>query len=142
MARDHADAVWNSGRTGTTMLGSMPARVLIVDDQRAFREAARGLLERRGYLVVGEAPDGAVAVELGTRLLPDAVLLDVRLGEDDGFAVARELAEACPGAAVLLVSCDDHRDRAAEVAACGARGFVLKSQLAGADLAAFWPTGQ
>jgi response regulator NasT len=122
--------------------GSMSARVLIVDDQRAFRKAARGLLERRGYRVVGEACDAAAAVDLGTRLLPDAVLLDVRLGEDDGFAVARALVRVCPGAAVLLVSCDDHPDYAGELEACGARGFVLKSQLAGADLAAYWPGGQ
>jgi DNA-binding NarL/FixJ family response regulator len=124
------------------MPGSMSARVLIVDDQRAFRKAARGLLECRGYTVVGEAGDAAGAVDLGTRLLPDAVLLDVRLGEDDGFAVARALARVCPGAAVLLVSCDDHRHRADEVTASGARGFVLKSQLAVADLAAFWPADQ
>ena len=119
------------------MRGSMSARVLIVDDQRSFRAAARGLLEHRGYQVV-EAGDAAAAVDLGSRLLPDAVLLDVRLGKDDGFAVARTLSRACPGAAVLLVSCDDQRHRGAEVAACGARGFLLKTQLAAADLATFW----
>jgi DNA-binding NarL/FixJ family response regulator len=124
------------------MPGAMSARVLIVDDQRTFREAARGLLERRGYQVVGEAGDATAAVDLGSRLLPDAVLLDVRLGEDDGFAVARALSRACPGAAVLLVSCDDHRHRRDELAACGARGFVLKAQLGGADLAAFWAPAQ
>lgn len=136
---DHAIGVWNLGRTGTTMPGSMSARVLIVDDQRAFRKAARGLLELRGYMVVGEAGDAAAAMDLGTRLLPDAVLLDVRLGKDDGFAVARALVRACPGAAVLLVSCDDHRHKADEVAASGARGFLLKSRLAVADLGEFWP---
>ena len=121
------------------MPGSMCARVLIVDDQRAFRNAAREVLKRRGYEVVGEAGDATAAVDLGTRLLPDAVLLDVRLGEDDGFAVARALARACPGAAVLLVSCDHHGRRADEVTASGVRGFILKSQLAVADLAEFWP---
>ena len=115
----------------------MSARVLIVDDQRTFRTATRALLERRGYRVVGEASDGAAALDLASRLLPDAVLLDVRLGTDDGFAVARALAEACPGAAVLLASCDDQRTD--EVTASGACGFVLKSELAATDLAAFWP---
>jgi DNA-binding NarL/FixJ family response regulator len=119
------------------MPGSMSVRVLIIDDQSTFRRAARGLLERLGYRVVGEGSGGAAAVALATRLLPDAVLLDVRLGTEDGFAVARALADACPGAAVLLASCD-HQDPD-EVAASGARGFVLKSELAGADLAAFWP---
>jgi DNA-binding NarL/FixJ family response regulator len=125
---------------GTTLHGSMSARVLIVDDQAAFRTAARALLERRGYQVVGEASDGAAAVALATRLLPDAVLLDVRLGADDGLAVARALARACPGAAVLLASSEDQC--ADEVAATGARGFLRKELLAAADLAAFWPVGR
>jgi DNA-binding NarL/FixJ family response regulator len=115
----------------------MSGRVLIVDDQRIFRTAARAVLERRGYGVVGEASDGAAALAFATRLLPDAVLLDVRLGRDDGFAVARALAGTCPGAAVLLAAYDEQP--ADDVAASGACGFVLKSELATADLAAFWP---
>lgn len=122
------------------MPGSMSARVLIVDDQAPFRTAARALLESRGYQVVGEASDGTAAVELATCLRPDAVLLDVRLGADDGFAVARAVARACPGAAVLLTSGENQP--ADEVAASGARGFLLKSQLAAADLSAFWPVSR
>jgi DNA-binding NarL/FixJ family response regulator len=122
-------------------ISGMPSRVLIVDDHCAFREAARGLLECRGYTVVGEAPDAAAAVEAAIRLQPDAVLLDVRLGSDDGFAVAQALARACPRAAVLLVSSDDYRQHADRVDASGARGFMLKSQLAVADLAACWRRG-
>jgi two-component system nitrate/nitrite response regulator NarL len=114
----------------------MSARVLIVDDQCAFRQVARGLLEHRGYTVVGEAADATAAVDAATRLRPDAVLLDVRLGEDDGFAVARALARACPGAAVLLVSNDDYHHHTERVKSSGALGFTLKSQLAVADLAA------
>jgi DNA-binding NarL/FixJ family response regulator len=113
-------------------------RVLIVDDHRAFREVARGLLEYRGYTVVGEAGDAIEAVDATARLQPDAVLLDVRLGEHDGFAIAPTLARACSGAAILLVSNDDYPDRAERLEASGARGFLLKSQLAVADLATFW----
>ena len=116
----------------------MPSRVLIVDDHCAFRRAARALLEFRGHTVVGEAGDAAAAVEAAVRLQPDAVLLDVHLGSDDGFAVAQELARACPRAAVLLVSSEDYCDDGERVDASGARGFVLKSQLAVADLAACW----
>jgi len=125
-------------RMVATIGEDMPARVLIVDDHSVFRQAARGLLERRGYTVVGEAADAAAAVAAASRLQPDAVLLDVHLGEDDGFAVARALTRACPAAAVLLVSSDDFRDHTEPVEGCGAQGFVLKSQLAVADLAAFW----
>jgi DNA-binding NarL/FixJ family response regulator len=113
----------------------MASRVLIVDDHSGFRAAARHLLEFRGHAVVGEAADAASAVEAAIRLQPDAVLLDVGLGADDGFAVAQALARACPRAAVLLVSSDDYRERAD---ASGARPFMLKSQLAVADLAACW----
>jgi DNA-binding NarL/FixJ family response regulator len=119
------------------MAGAMSARVLIVDDSPAFRAAARAMLVHRGYRVVGEASDGAAAVALAARLLPDAVLLDVHLGTDDGFAVARAVTGACPGAAVLLTSCEEQP--ADEVTASGARGFVLKSELAAAVMAAFWP---
>jgi two-component system nitrate/nitrite response regulator NarL len=116
----------------------MTARVLIVDDQSTFRQVARELLEHRGYTVVGEAADATAAIDAARRLQPDAVLLDVRLGADDGFAVAGALARACPGAAVLLTSNDDYRHHAEQVEASGARGFMLKSHLVIADLAACW----
>jgi two-component system nitrate/nitrite response regulator NarL len=112
--------------------------VLIVDDQPAFRELARRLLIERGYSVVGEAGCGSSALEAAALLRPDAVLLDVRLGEEDGFEVARELRHACPGAAVLLVSNADYGACAESLGAAGACGFVLKGRLASADLSAYW----
>jgi DNA-binding NarL/FixJ family response regulator len=134
----HPNGVITAWGDGRTIDGDMPARVLIVDDQCAFREVARGLLEHRGYTVVGEAGDAIEAVDAAARLQPDAVLLDVRLGAHDGFAIAPALARACPGAAILLVSSDDYPDYAERLEASGARGFLLKSQLVIADLAAFW----
>ena len=65
-------------------------------------------------------------------------MLDVRLGADDGFEVAREVARARPGTAVLLMSCDDHRDAVDAVRRAGARGFVLKSELLRANLSDYW----
>ena len=118
---------------------TMSARVLIVDDHPAFRSAARELLEHRGLQVVGEAADEERAVHLTTGLSPDAVLLDVHLGEDDGLAVARALSRARPGTAILLTSCRDLGASDRELADSGARGFVLKSDLAGADLPALPP---
>jgi DNA-binding NarL/FixJ family response regulator len=119
----------------------LPVRVLIVDDQPLFRQVARELLERRGYAVVGEAHDRASALAAVEALTPDAVLLDIRLGDDDGFEVASALGRMRPGTAVLLVSNDDHRDSAERVRLAGALGFVLKSRLAATDLARFWPAG-
>ena len=116
-----------------------PPRVLIVDDQPSFRGVARRVLEWRGYAVAGEADSGAAAIAAAESLAPDAVLLDVRLGEDSGFDVACAMTEACPGLPVLLVSSIDYRGCHALLRACGSCGFVLKSELARADLAAFWP---
>ena len=114
-------------------------RVLIVDDQPSFRGMARRVLEWRGYVVAGEADCADSAIAAAERLAPDAVLLDVCLGEASGFDVACTLTQARPELAVLLVSSRDYRQCQPLVRGCGARGFVLKSDLGRADLAAFWP---
>jgi DNA-binding NarL/FixJ family response regulator len=113
-------------------------RVLIVDDQACFRRAARELLVARGFSVVGDADTADAALEAVDRLKPDAVLLDVRLGDEDGRDLARALTTAHPGVAVALVSCDDQRDQPGLLEQTGASGFVLKSRLAAADLAQLW----
>ena len=114
-------------------------RVLIVDDQPVFRMVARALLEARGYVVVGEAGCAASAREAVERLSPDAVLLDIGLGDDSGHEVARALTRLDPAPAVLLVSVEDHGDEHGRARDCGASGFVPKARLAAADLGRFWP---
>lgn len=116
-----------------------PPRVLIVDDQPSFRGMARRVLEWRGYVVAAEADSADSAIAAAERLAPDAVLLDVCLGEDSGFDVACTLTQAHPELAVLLVSSIDYRHCKPLVRDCGARGFVLKSDLARVDLEDFWP---
>lgn len=116
-------------------------RVLILDDAAAFRDAARELLITRGYVIAGEAAGADEAAALVERTAPDAVLLDVRLGEDDGFALAARLTRARPELAVLLTSAtrDERFHRLALLH--GARGFVPKQELVRADLAVFWGPG-
>jgi DNA-binding NarL/FixJ family response regulator len=116
-----------------------PSRVLIVDDQPSFRDMARRVLHWRGYVVAGEAHCADSAIAAAERLAPDAVLLDVCLGEDSGFDVASTLTQARPELAVLLVSSLDYRGCEPLLRKCGARGFVLKCDLARVDLADFWP---
>jgi DNA-binding NarL/FixJ family response regulator len=115
--------------------GSGDVRFLIVDDQPAFREAARELLELRGHSVVAEAGNGTEALAAAAEFNPDAVLLDVRLGDESGFDIARALTNAWPELPVLLVSVDTGTSPEA-ARACGARGFVSKHQLHTVDLAA------
>lgn len=109
----------------------MATSFLIVDDHPSFRAAARLLLESAGFLVVGEAGDGATAVSEARRLTPDAVLLDVNLPDTDGFAVAAELAS---GPVIVLTSSRDAREFGPLIDRSGARGFVAKADLSGALL--------
>jgi two-component system chemotaxis response regulator CheY len=112
---------------------------LIVDDSPCFAAAARALLERRGYEVAGVAENARDAIEQVKRLEPAAVLLDVILPDGTGFGVAAELRDSAPDLAVLLTSSDDYSSCYSLAEECGARGFVLKSQLASCDLGRFWP---
>jgi two-component system, NarL family, nitrate/nitrite response regulator NarL len=108
-------------------------RVLIVDDNPCFRDAACALMLARGHVVVGTADSGSSALAALT-LAPDVVLLDVCLGEESGFDVACALTRARPGIAVLLMSAGDIGVPEKRLSECGARGFTLKGQLARADL--------
>jgi CheY-like chemotaxis protein len=114
-------------------------RVVVVDDEPAFRTAARRLLERRGYAVVAEAGSAATALDVVERFAPQAVLLDVRLGDDDGFEVCRRLTRARPWLAVLLASTGEYEQCDELVASSGARGFVSKTRLVDTDFGRFWP---
>jgi len=109
-------------------------RVLIVDDHEPFRAVARELLERAGYVVVGEAADAAEAMAAVAADEPDAVLLDVQLPDVSGFVVARALA-ARGGPAVVLISSREADDYGTQVASCGARGFIAKTKLSAAAFA-------
>lgn len=125
-----------AGRGGASVTAEAP-RVLIVDDSAPFRRAARELLERRGYSVVGEADGAASGLAAVERLRPDAVLLDVRLPDGSGFDLCTLLTREHDAPSVLLVSSDLFTD-AALVKECGARALVSKATLAGVDLGSIW----
>jgi DNA-binding NarL/FixJ family response regulator len=106
-------------------------RCIIVDDNVAFLEAARDLLQRQGLTVVGIASTTAEALALSERLRPQLALVDVDLGEENGFDVARALTGARSALKVILVSVYDERDFAELIAASPAVGFLSKSDLSG-----------
>jgi CheY-like chemotaxis protein len=114
----------------------MPRTVLIVDDHPTFRRSARLLLESEGYVVVGEAGDGAEALAAARELAPQVVLLDVQLPDIDGFDVAARLTGSDDGPVVVLTSSRDGSDFGPLIERSGARGFVPKAELSGERLRA------
>jgi DNA-binding NarL/FixJ family response regulator len=119
------------------MIGWMRGTVLIVDDNARFRVRARRTLEADGHVVVGEAADGASALEAVRRHRPDVALVDVGLPDVSGLAVSERLAREPDAPAVVLTSTHDVADFGGDrLARCGARGFVPKAALTGAALAA------
>lgn len=109
----------------------MPLRVLIVDDNRSFLEAARLLLERQGLSVAGIALTAAEAVRQAQSLQPDLILVDITLAEESGFELARDLMnnDHGGGSAVILISTHTEADFADLIAESPARGFLAKPEL-------------
>lgn len=103
----------------------MALRCLIVDDNLEFLEASRDLLHRQGIVVVGVASTIAEALRRADELCPDVTLVDVYLGDESGFELARQLA----GRPVVLVSSYAEQDLDELVAASTAVGFVSKADL-------------
>lgn len=114
----------------------MLVRVLIVDDHSGFRAMARRMLEAEGHAVVGEAADGAGAMIEAGRCSPDVVLLDLHLPDTSGLQVAEALSAAVDAPAIVLTSTHDEAELDELARQRGARGFVPKTQLSGAALAA------
>jgi len=108
-------------------MSGTPVRVLLVDDQALFREALAVLLEVRAEIeVVGEAADGAAALERSAALQPDVVLMDLHMPVLDGIAATRRLRVEQPEVRVLaLTTFDDDEDVFAALRA-GAVGYLLK----------------
>jgi DNA-binding NarL/FixJ family response regulator len=108
--------------------------VLIVDDHPGFRAAVRDVLAGCGYLVVGEAVDGASAVVAAAELRPTVILLDIGLPDIDGFEVARQLLSTQDRPRLVFVSTREARDYGRRIGDSGAIGFITKSTLSAATL--------
>jgi DNA-binding NarL/FixJ family response regulator len=113
--------------------------VLIVDDQPPFLMAARRLIESTpGFESVGEATSGENAVTLAAVLLPDLVLMDVRMPGLGGLAAARCITMARSAAAVVLVSSDPQDVPEGSAEGCGAVAVISKQHLRPTSLTALW----
>ncbi len=105
----------------------MPITVFIADDQAMVRQGFGALLGAQPDIsVIGDAPDGKAAVAEVARLLPDVVLMDVRMPEMNGLQAAAEILRRHDGVRVLMLTTFDIDDYVYEALRVGASGFMLK----------------
>ncbi|ARQ70397.1 response regulator [Streptomyces marincola] len=104
-----------------------PIRVLVVDDHELFRRGLEIVLEQEEDIcVVGEAGDGAEAVEKAADLLPDIVLMDVRMPRRGGIEACTSIKEVAPSARIIMLTISDEEADLYEAIKAGATGYLLK----------------
>jgi DNA-binding NarL/FixJ family response regulator len=108
----------------------MALRCLLVDDSESFLQVATVLLQREGLAVIGVASNTAEALGQARALHPDVILIDVGLGRESGFDLARLLSGDHAGSAqLIMISTRDETDYTELIAESPAAGFLAKSQL-------------
>jgi len=102
-------------------------RLVLADDHHLLRRGFRSLLSGEpGLDVVGEASTGLEAIEICRRLVPDLILMDVRMPEMDGITATRQIKREQPGVSVLMVTMHENPDYLLRALDAGAAGYVLK----------------
>jgi DNA-binding NarL/FixJ family response regulator len=104
-----------------------PIRVLVVDDHALFRRGLQMVLEQEDDIeVVGEAGDGAEAVERATDSMPDIVLMDVRMPKRGGIDACTSIKDAVPSAKIIMLTISDEEADLYDAIKAGASGYLLK----------------
>ena len=110
------------------MPDAQPTSVMLVDDHEIVRDGLREVLERTGeFQVVGEASDGAEALEVAVSQRPDVIVMDLIMPVKGGVDACREIMELLPGTKVLVLTMSNEQDAVVEALAAGATGFLQKT---------------
>lgn len=104
----------------------MANRILIVDDAAFMRMMIRDILTKNGFEVVGEAQDGAQAVEKFKEVRPDLVTMDITMPEMDGIAALKEIKKMDPDAKVIMCSAMGQQAMVIDAIQAGAKDFIVK----------------
>jgi len=106
-------------------------RILLADDHTLVRHGIRALLRKeRAWKVVGEAVDGAEALEKAKKLRPDIVILDILMPKVDGLETTRQVRSLLPNTKIIVLTMHESDQMVRRVFEAGAHGYVLKSDLA------------
>ena len=121
---------WNDGRGSDSSDGSQErVRVLICDDDEAFRQALRLLLESDKQIeVIGDATNGEEAVKLARLHRPEVVTMDIQMPVMDGVEATKRLRYLLPQLKVVLVSSSEYAHRAETAQQAGAAAYVTKTR--------------
>ena len=104
-----------------------PIRLAIVDDHELTRKSLQNMLaDERDIEIVGEAANGRQALLLCARLMPDLILMDVRMPEMDGLAATKEIKQRYPKTSIMMLTMHENPDYLLEALKAGAAGYVLK----------------
>lgn len=110
-----------------TNTGTERLRVLVCDDHALFRRGLQMVLEQEADLeLVGEASDGVEAVEKAQELMPDVVLMDVRMPKRSGIEAAGDIKDMLPHVKILMLTISDEEADLYEAIKAGASGYLLK----------------
>jgi len=105
-------------------------RVLLAEDHQIVRQGLRGLLEKAGHEVVGEAADGQEALRLARTLSPDIAVLDLSMPRLNGLDAAREIRRLSPEIKTILLTMYTDKEYVLQAMKVGAKGYVLKTEAA------------
>ena len=108
------------------MAKKTPAKILIVDDNDLMRTLLRGILRNEDYQIIGEARNGAVAIEMVERDKPDLICMDVMMPEMDGLEALQNIKASHPEIIVIMITGSPSAENVQESIKGGASGFIIK----------------
>jgi len=108
----------------------MPISLILADDHPIFRQGLRTLLEKEGFNVLAESPDGLEVVGLAEKLRPDVAILDFTMPGQNGLEAAKQIQQVSPRTKIIILTIHREEQYVVEVMNAGVNGYVLKSEAA------------